>query len=735
MSSNESSPQLSESSEPRRSGWILDPSRDLLLFVATPLLILPLAWVARQRYSGEQILTLVLAFGALGHHMPGLMRAYGDRELFLRFRTRFLLVPLILLPICGLFFADQLVGMKIVVLVWGVWHFLMQTYGFARIYDAKIGQVNSLARRLDWLLCVGWFGMAILHSPRRIGEFLGMAYQAGLPTEWSLPLQEARGVWTLATVVVTAWVLSRWTWRTLQGLPVSGAKVALLGISFGFFWFCTAHLSNLVLGIAMFEVFHDVQYLAIVWVFNRNRVESGARVGALSRFLFRNSGALMGLYLGVIFAYGSLSLVVERVSTEALRNLLYGIIATSNLLHFYYDGFIWKVRDPSTRKSLGVREDGLGPAEASGTQWREIRHWLSWAGLALLAGLLYVTEKAQTDVPQRRSLRMARAVVGAVPDSVAGRNELSRTLINQNQFQEAIVQSSVAIRLSPDVYKSYVYRGVAQVLSGRVETGLVDLVKAERLHADDAYLQYHLAMTKNRLGRRREAVRHLKTSRDLRPGNADVHFNLGLIVFLQSVEASNQDGFLRARGHFAEAVRRDSQHALAACMQGEVERQLGNPEGALPHFLRSLKLDPTLADAYHGKSLALRNLTRFDEANISLATAAVLAVRQASGRPDLARKALEWSEELQDRSKRDDPECWELLGLAHAVNGQWEAALQAGERCLAANATGTTGSDLGSAAVQLGKRARKQRDAYRLRQMPAAADLQPLPVSGSATKR
>lgn len=731
MSTNESSLPSSESDERRRSGWILDPSRDLLLFVATPLLIVPLAWAARQRYSGEQILTLVLAFGALGHHMPGLMRAYGDRELFRRFRTRFLLVPLVLLPICGLFFVDQLVGMRLVVLVWGIWHFLMQTYGFARIYDAKIGQVDALSRRTDWLLCVGWFGMAILHSPRRIGEFLGMAYQAGLPTEWGLPLEEARMAWTVATIAITVWGLSRWCWRALQGLPVSSAKVALLVISFGFFWFCTAQLSNLVLGVAMFEVFHDVQYLAIVWVFNRNRVKSGANVGSLSRFLFRNSGALMGLYLGVIFAYGSLSLVVDRVSTEILRNLLYGIIATSNILHFYYDGFIWKVRDPATRKSLGV--GGRETVDPSSTEsrrglWREARHWLWWGGLAMAVMVLYFTETRQARSAlesQRRSVKMAAAVVEAVPDSVSGRNELARTLINENKFREAFHQATAAVKLSPGVYKSYVYRGVAQIQLGESEAGLQDLVRAERLHANDAYLQYHLAMAKIRLGRRADAVRHLEASRDLHPGDARVHYNLGLIVFFESIDSSDRVGFTRARQHFREASRQDPQHALAACMQGEVERQLGNSEGALPHFQRSLALDSSLADAHHGRALALRNLSRFDDANAALSTATILAVRQSPGRPDLSGKALEWAEELRDRSKRDDLQSWELLGMAHAANQQWEAALEACERCLVGAASDP----------RLEKRVQKQRAAYRRRTLPAGADLQPLPTSGSATNR
>src|SRR5437660_8776866 len=34
--------------------------------------------------------------------------------------------------------------------------------------------------------------------------------------------------------------------------------------------------------------------------------------------------------------------------------MLTGVVAASGLLHFYYDGFIWKVREKSTRQSLGL---------------------------------------------------------------------------------------------------------------------------------------------------------------------------------------------------------------------------------------------------------------------------------------------------------------------------------------------------------------------------------------------
>ncbi len=112
---------------------------DLILIVGAPAIILPALWIAQSRFRPEQIYLFVASFGAIGHHLPGMMRAYGDRILFDRFKYRFLLTPLVLGATCVLFAVKELNALVLIAYVWGVWHGLMQTYGFLRIYDAKAG--------------------------------------------------------------------------------------------------------------------------------------------------------------------------------------------------------------------------------------------------------------------------------------------------------------------------------------------------------------------------------------------------------------------------------------------------------------------------------------------------------------------------------------------------------------------------------------------------------------------
>ena len=43
-------------------------------------------------------------------------------------------------------------------------------------------------------------------------------------------------------------------------------------------------------------------------IYNRKRVESDRSIGGFGRFVFRRSGALVGVYVGLVLAYGGLSL-------------------------------------------------------------------------------------------------------------------------------------------------------------------------------------------------------------------------------------------------------------------------------------------------------------------------------------------------------------------------------------------------------------------------------------------
>src|SRR5436853_5565624 len=87
-------------SSAKPSLWILDRWRDLLLFVGTPVLLIPLFTAAQARWSAQVIFLFVGAFGAMGHRLPGMIRACADPALLDRFKIRFVVAPVALLAVC-----------------------------------------------------------------------------------------------------------------------------------------------------------------------------------------------------------------------------------------------------------------------------------------------------------------------------------------------------------------------------------------------------------------------------------------------------------------------------------------------------------------------------------------------------------------------------------------------------------------------------------------------------------
>ena len=82
--------------------WILDGWRDLILYICTPLVILPIFIVAQTRWSAEDIYLFVAAFGAMGSPLTG-----DDSRL-----RRSCVIPALQVPLhfCTDFFGGRLHG-------------------------------------------------------------------------------------------------------------------------------------------------------------------------------------------------------------------------------------------------------------------------------------------------------------------------------------------------------------------------------------------------------------------------------------------------------------------------------------------------------------------------------------------------------------------------------------------------------------------------------------------------
>src|SRR5216684_2417683 len=424
--------------------WILNSWRDLIFYVGTPLLLIPAFALAQAKWSPQDIYLFVAAFGAMGHHLPGMIRAYGDRALFERFKWRFIFAPLFLLVTCTAFFWWDLKGIMLVVFFWGVWHGMMQTYGFCRIYDAKMGSFAALTRRLDFATCAIWFAAAVLLSSPRMTDTLEAYYASGGP--YILPglLRAAQQIMLFTAIAVAILFLINFARMWALGKRPNPVKLALVVTSIGFWWYCNNGVVNILAGIALFEVFHDVQYLSLVWIYNRNRVEKDSSIGGFMRFVFRRSGSLVGLYIGLVFAYGSLSYFNSRLEVETIKRVLTGVVAASSLLHFYYDGFIWKVRDRSTREHLGLAGGNVSVASREFLpSW--LLHGLKWVAVFVIpVGALWIGQ-TRSKMPE---VERAAWMASDLSNSARAHWKYGFALHKADRLDEAGEQYRIALRLN-----------------------------------------------------------------------------------------------------------------------------------------------------------------------------------------------------------------------------------------------------------------------------------------------
>ena len=272
--------------------------------------------------------------------------------------------------------------MRVILLLWGFWHGLMQVYGFIRIYDAKAKSFAPITAKLDWLMCFMWFGWGLVQSSGRMTNLLETFYQAGGPLIPANFVHLFRSGWGAVTVALTIAFLINHFLLIRKGTPASNIKLFLMGSSFAFWWYAMVWIESSLLGIALFEIFHDVQYLAIVWIFNRRRVDQSRDVGAFTKFLFRRNMFLIVLYVLLVAMYGASSMMGTMFEKNSfLFHALHGFVWMSTLLHFYFDGFIWKVRESSTRDGLGVKDE-TGVNERSEFSVG-LMHLLKWTPFAI----------------------------------------------------------------------------------------------------------------------------------------------------------------------------------------------------------------------------------------------------------------------------------------------------------------------------------------------------------------
>src|SRR5262245_44610869 len=340
--------------------WIFSPAQDMAFILFTPLLILGTFALARRGAWMDGLLAFALML-ATAHYLPGILRAYGDRALFRRFRLRLLLAPLVLFPVTATFAYLNLHVVLLLALMWGQWHWMMQVYGFARIYDAKARPEARTPSWLDRAICLMWFGMCVFVLNQDLPSYVTRFYESGGPRIPPAAFVWFTRSWLAVTVVFTVIYLMRTAAAIKDGHAPNPLKLVFIAVTFIYLSHTTGVAERPLMGLALFESWHDVQYLAIVWMFNLSRTRQSPEAGPFIRFLFRPRVVLVLVYVAICLVFGSLTHAWTLFKDDRVIRVVAALVTATGMLHYYMDSFIWKIREKETSQALGVQAAAPSP--------------------------------------------------------------------------------------------------------------------------------------------------------------------------------------------------------------------------------------------------------------------------------------------------------------------------------------------------------------------------------------
>lgn len=328
--------------------YIVSPVYDWVFFLLPPVVSLVIGvavsgtFLATDEwlFNGETDTLAGFAIGTIIHaHLVAVVfRSHGNPAIRRLYPIRFMVVPIALW--LGIVLSPWIAAASTVVATfWDVWHSGAQTFGFGRIYERNNGTRPELGRRLDF-----WLNQLLYAGPVLAGVTLADHVSSfdsfkdvGIAVFSSVPARVEGARWYLARVVLgggcafiviyvlTYWQLAQRGYRPAWQKIWLTSSTALVSIyTWGFNSWGQAFL--------IMNLFHGVQYLALVWAMEGKRIS--AAFG-----LSRHPPIALAMYLGSVVAYG---IGVQAISSDVTA--LWAVTMVVSLMHFWYDAFVWSVR-------------------------------------------------------------------------------------------------------------------------------------------------------------------------------------------------------------------------------------------------------------------------------------------------------------------------------------------------------------------------------------------------------
>lgn len=336
--------------------WIKSPKFDSLFILLPPFICLLLIAIFPQYFIHSEMdeiswLILILLID-VAHVYSTIYRTYMDKELVLKNKFLFLISPLILYSAGVILHQINSLYFWRILAYFAVFHFIRQQYGFMRIYDRANNNKNELL--FDKICIYSFTILPVLYwhfnGPQKFNWFVSNDFYY-INYGQFLPFVKALNI-----TLFIAYIIKEIYITTTKKKLNSGKILIMIGTALswhmGIIYF-KGDLTFTLLNV----VSHGIPYMALVWAYG-NKTEANT---FYKLFKPQNILWFIGIIIGLAYIEEMLwdnliwhdhvelfpNFFQADIQNKIAMNILVPLLALPQMMHYYIDGFIWKLKKDS----------------------------------------------------------------------------------------------------------------------------------------------------------------------------------------------------------------------------------------------------------------------------------------------------------------------------------------------------------------------------------------------------
>lgn len=345
--------------------WNISPAIDVMAYHFSWAWILIPSLFASSEEANLYLLAIVLGV-TLAHRHYGLPYAYLDESVFHRYQRQLTWFPLACIALLaatpllligeneGSNLSKVAGGLVFLAVVWNVWHTYMQKFGIMRLYLAK--EAAGHPKTPGWvdkyfLMC--WIPLFFSYlGPAYKSVILDRGADVGAALSVIIEFMEKyETLLVVPSILVAAGGIGLWLWyewrtqRFRNHARLSAALGTTLA-STALFW------ADPVKAFIAFGFSHAVEYMVFVWGFQRRFYNQPRRHPSVMQRLLTFPRAWYLSFTAILIVLGSIqALYIDDLNEIPFAWMTVGrwyfyYTVYESLVHFYMDGFLWKMRRP-----------------------------------------------------------------------------------------------------------------------------------------------------------------------------------------------------------------------------------------------------------------------------------------------------------------------------------------------------------------------------------------------------